>query len=135
MFDNQVAPNIRRDSSRRAFRVSVAAFLLAIPIGIVGLISLYRGPGVGIADRIRNARSSVVVEVVFQEPNLFWGDPGEILIDLRHDTTQAQLNAFWCDVVVPAGGWELPEQSLRIRQRTQEPGRSRPVTPDKGCVD
>jgi hypothetical protein len=59
-------------------------------------------PEEAIAAKIEAANSPLVREVDYQPANML--DPAEIDVWLRSDATEAQANAFWCDVVLPAGG-------------------------------
>jgi hypothetical protein len=103
-------------------------FALVVAVGAAGLASGWSilGPGPGVADRIKAARDPLMVEVEYRRPNPFEGAPGEVWITLAHDATRDQVDAFWCDVVVPAGGAEMYRDGrLRLWQADQqayEPG-------------
>ena len=133
MFDKQVVPNLQARTSRRIRVLVVATFVLGIVVGTLVLRANYLGPGVGVADRVRAADSPLVTEVQYLDPNWFTGKPGEVRIYLEHDATQAEVNAFWCDVVVPAGGEAMPERYLVLWRTDQQAGESRYFKPDKQC--
>ncbi len=59
-------------------------------------------PGEEIAAAIKQNGSPIVRDVVYKHGNLL--DPPEILVYLQAGTTQVQADAFWCSVVVSAGG-------------------------------
>ncbi len=94
--------------------------------GVAWAWSVYLGPGSGVADRIRAARDPLVVGVKYREPNLISGAPGEVWVTLAHDSTRDEVDAFWCGVVVPAGGAEMyRDRNLVLWQADQqayEPG-------------
>ncbi len=83
-----------RHLRERAIPIAVAASLVA------GCVA---GHGNEIADQIRAAHSPIVEEVVLSPINPFEGkDYDDVTVYLVAGTTDAQVQALWCDVVVPA---------------------------------
>jgi hypothetical protein len=81
----------------------VAALVLGLVVAAIAKWRAdYLGPGPGVADRIAAAHDPLVVGVGYGNP--FQGKLGTVGITLKSDATRDQVNAFWCDVVVPAGG-------------------------------
>lgn len=125
-----------RTPTRFGFVRSAALIFVLIAAVTIVVRDAYYGPGIGIADRIRNAHSPVVSTVIYRDPNLWGGPAGEVWVYLGHDTTQAEVDAFWCDVVVPAGGSEMySKQHLRLFQADQQAGDRGYFYPDTGCPD
>jgi hypothetical protein len=90
-----VAVMVTADRRRQARLVAVAASMLvatACQADEQGLV----------ADRIRSSGSVLIDEVIYRSANLL--DPSEVIVYLRRGTTQDEASAFWCEVVVPAGG-------------------------------
>ena len=77
------------------------------------LIAGCRGPGAGIADRIRTAGSPIVREVQYGSPGLEGGSE-RITVILIDEATDAQALDLWCQVVIPAGAEQLPPNSVRL---------------------
>ena len=55
-----------------------------------------------VADSIRSAGSSLVVEVGYKPANIL--DRAVIEVTLNEGVSQAEAQQFWCQVVLPAGG-------------------------------
>jgi hypothetical protein len=126
-----MSPRLRLDRWRTAHPIAsgFASVLLALGIvvavcaaGIVWARSAYLGPGPGVADRVRAAHDPLTVDIEYREPNPFEGAPGEVWITLAHDATRDEVNAFWCGVVVPAGGAQMyRDRNLDLWQANQQP--------------
>jgi hypothetical protein len=116
----------------RAGAVLVLLACVVLVVGVIVVRNAYFGPGPGIADRVRDAHSPLVTEVLYRDPNPFEGASGEVWIYLGHDTTQAEVNAFWCDVIVPAGGVEMYQKRHLVLwqsdQKAFDPGYFYPDT-------
>lgn len=102
--------------------------------GIAWAWSAYLGPGPGVADRVRAARDPLTVAVVYDEPNPFGGAPGRVSITLAHDATRDEVNAFWCGVVIPAGGAEMyGDRNLVLWRADQQAGELGHFAPSLTC--
>jgi hypothetical protein len=107
-----------------------ATFLLAFGVVVAACAafiawawSAYVGPGPGVADRIRAAHDSLMVGVEFRNPNPIEGAPGEVWVTLVHEATRDEVDAFWCGVVVPAGGATMyRDHHLVMWQKEQQTG-------------
>jgi hypothetical protein len=145
MSSDRVAPDtgtggsgwVRTPGTIAPIRSGAVLLLLACAALVIGAIvvrNAYYGPGPGVADRIRDAHSPLVTKVIYRDPNPWEGQSGEVWVYLGHDTTQAEVNAFWCDVVVPAGGAEMYEKQhltlWQVDQKAYEPGY---FHPDSSC--
>jgi hypothetical protein len=97
----------RREHPRAATCIVAVLVLGLVAAGIAKLRSDYLGPGPGVADRIAAAHAPIVVSVEYRDPNPFQGALGQVWIALVGDATRDQVNAFWCNVVVPSGGAEM----------------------------
>jgi hypothetical protein len=105
-----------------AVLLSTALLVAVSAAGLLLARDYYRGPGPGVAERIRAAHDPLVVSVEFLEPSYLFSDggPGEVRVTLAHDATRDQVNTFWCGVVVPAGGAALLRaNSIRLEQEDQ----------------
>jgi hypothetical protein len=72
-----------------------------------------------VAERTLAAHDPLVVSVEYRDPNPFEGALGRVGVTLRADATRDQVNAFWCNVVVPAGGASMYRDGwLRIEAET-----------------
>lgn len=105
----------------------VLGLLVAVSAAVIVWAWLaYLGPGPSVADRVRAARDPLVVDVKFINPNPIGGPAGQVWITLAHDATRDEVNAFWCGVVVPAGGAEMYADRLLVLwqadQQAYEPG-------------
>lgn len=86
----------------------------ALVLGTVALlVSACAGPGGGITDRIRAANSPFIQEVHFSPSNLA-GHPEEVIVYVKSDATDAQIQYVWCTVVVPAGIDQMPPERVDI---------------------
>ena len=102
--------------------------------GVVRAWSVYLGPGPGVADHIRDAHDPLVIGVEYIRPNPFGGASGEVWITLAHDATRDEVNAFWCGVVIPAGGAAMyRERHLVLRQADQQAYEPGIFTPSLTC--
>ncbi len=111
----------------------VALIVAAIAVGLI-VRSVYLGPGPGVADRIRSVQSPLVMDVLYRDPNPWEGQPGEVWVTLGHDTTQTEVDTFWCTVVVPAGGVEMYIRgNLMMWRQNQQSGETGHFTPTGGC--
>lgn len=135
MSEPRMSPRLRLGRWRAAhpFASGCVSVLLALGVlvavcaaGIAWAWSAYLGPGPGVADRIRAAQDPLTVDVEYRNPNPFEGASGEVWVTLAHDATRDEVNAFWCGVVVPAGGAQMyGDRHLVLRQADQqayEPG-------------
>jgi hypothetical protein len=123
------SPRLRDQKEQAARPIASGSVRLLLAIGIVVAVlatgiawarSVYLGPGPGIADRVRAAHDPLVVAVEFT-PNPFGGAPGRLSITLAHGATRDEVNAFWCGVVVPAGGEGMyRDGDLALRQADQQ---------------
>jgi hypothetical protein len=111
--------------------------LIGLGAGAILTRHAYLGAPFDVANRVRDAHSPIVTEVVYHEPNPFEGAPPAVWIYLGHDTTQKQVNAFWCDVVLPAGGTEqmYRDQHLILWQSDQRPYDPGYFYPDLQCAN
>jgi hypothetical protein len=120
--------------TRRGGIIIPLLIVLPIGLGIVGVPkALY--PLSDVADRIRAAKSPRVVEVLYQGANPIVGAQERIRILLQHDTTEAEGNAFWCTVVIPAGGGGLTPDRIQVVRNHQRAGESSNLAPDRRCSD
>lgn len=109
---------------------------IVVAVGAAGLAWAWsiRGPGPGVADRIRAVRDPLTVSVEYRRANPFEGAPAEVLITLVHDATRDEVNEFLCEVVLPAGGAEMYQDGLlRLRQADQQGGDPGFFAPPLAC--
>jgi hypothetical protein len=66
-------------------------------------------PAEKVATRIRDAASPLVSKVVYR-PATFLDEP-RVDVSLRPGATESQAEALWCEIVVPAGGNQDPEET------------------------
>jgi hypothetical protein len=74
----------------------------AIPTLLVLVSACGADPGAQVAERIQNVDSPLVVSVEYRSANVL--DDPVVIVILREGTTETEAEAFWCNVVVPAGG-------------------------------
>jgi hypothetical protein len=55
-----------------------------------------------VADRIRSARSSLVIGVDYTPADFL--DRAVIQVSMKGDVSQVEAQQFWCQIVLPAGG-------------------------------
>jgi hypothetical protein len=72
------------------------------------------GPGQGVVDAIRAAKSPIVREVVFSPANPAVGRHEEIYVLVVEGTTPAQALDLWCSVVLPAGAARLEPGAVSV---------------------
>jgi hypothetical protein len=138
----------------RAARVVIAVLIalgvlgVVVTVVVVLFIALFvwsattvPHPGAPVAERIRAANSPIVLEVRYY-PGIFGSEStlDTLVVMLTDDATDAQALDFWCTVVVPAGGDQLPPHILRVEQGEKKwpdggvtPGRT--VLPQPSTVD
>jgi hypothetical protein len=77
-------------------------------LSLVAAVAAACSPSGGeIAQRIRDARSPLIESVNYRPQNIL--DPQErIDVLLKPGTTEAQADALWCEIVVPADGNGIP---------------------------
>lgn len=123
MSEPKVSPLLHLGRWRAAHPVASGFVSVLLVLGIIvavcaaGILwarSAYLGPGPGVADRIRAAGDPLMVGVEYRNPNPFEGAPGEVWITLAHDANRDEVNAFWCEVVAPAGGEEMYRDRLLV---------------------
>lgn len=74
-----------------------------LALSLVAAVAAACSPsGEEIAQRIRDAHSPLIESVNYRPQNIL--DPQEIDVLLKPGTTEAQADALWCEIVVPAGG-------------------------------
>ena len=112
----------------------VLLIVLPIELGIL-VVPKYLYPLSDVADRIRAAKSPRVVEVLYQGANPIVGAQERIRILLQDDTNEAEGNAFWCTVVVPAGGGGLPPDRIVVVRNHPRQGEPWNLAPDRRCTD
>ena len=75
-------------------RVALAGLMIVTVTGC--------GRGMTVRDRILASHSPLIGEAFSSDDGQFF--PASVHVALLPDTTDEQAEAFWCDVVVPAGG-------------------------------
>ena len=86
----------------RAIVLILLTMLLLVAVGAVGCS---QAAGAQVATSIRYSGSADLVDVQYVPDNFL--DRAVVNVTLRSGTTQQEAQAFWCGVVVPAGGAEL----------------------------
>lgn len=117
--------------------IVVAILAIAVLTVAMAFRALYLGPAYEAAPRIEAAHSPIVDRVIYLDPNPFEGAGSSLHIFLKHDTTQEQVDAFWCDVVLPAGGTEAMyrAQSLTLFRSGQQAGENGEFYPSLRCAN
>jgi hypothetical protein len=90
-----------RPSGRR--RLVHAVIVVAVIAVVAGVVIANVQQGQAVANRIEASGSSLIASVSFVRSNPFEGSPDEIHVALVQGTTVAQAEAFWCEIVIPAG--------------------------------
>ena len=91
--------------------VAIAAVLAVSSLALAGC----EGKGAGITQRIQAADSPLVAEVVYAPPNVA-GRIEHLYIFLIADVTDSQIVEAWCQVIVPAGVDQLPENRVSLQR-------------------
>ena len=91
---------VRPSGRRRLVHAGIVVAFIAI-VGGVLVANVQQGQAV--ANRIEASGSSLIASVRFVRSNPFEGSPDEIYVELIPGTTVAQAEAFWCEIVIPAG--------------------------------
>jgi hypothetical protein len=86
------------------------------------------GPSQAVADAIRASGSNLIDNVYYEPANIL--DPSVIRVYLKTGTTDAEADALWCAVVIPAAGSadaaELSRVSLSNNSGTDSLGSAAP---------